>query len=419
MKALIKPLKKQSRSVAMDKAGSVGIVMALLLVPLLGIIGAAIDFSQAISAKVELQQIADATAVSGARLPATSNDNRQIAMEKMYEANISHTPYAGTRRVITANNAQVSVDITYSSPTNLLKLVGVNSLPINVGTTARSQVQNGGVICLLALNPDAAEGLHLQGINKMSQRDCWAWVNSTSAEAINAVGASTGTAQGFCVAGGVIGGEHFAPPPYQGCDPYEDPFAAQFAAYRPFESECTERNLQVKNGYHVLSPGTYCGGISLKPQAEVQLEPGIYIIKDGSLDVQAQSMLKGEGVTFYFTGSNTGIDVKGGGGMELRAAADGPMAGFLFVQDRTSNPGSQINIQGGGRVKMEGVLYTPTWRVSIGGNGEVNQEAQFWTMIADSFHMEGNGRLFINSDAAAVGLPDIMPKIPTGPMLLR
>jgi hypothetical protein len=33
--------------------------------------------------------------------------------------------------------------------------------------------------------------------------------------------------------------------------------------------------------------------------------------------------------------------------------------------------------------------------------------------------MEGNGKLYIKSNATAVGLPDLMPKIPTGPLILE
>lgn len=410
---------KKIKNFVASTGGFAGIAFGLTALPMLMVMGAALDYAQAVSAKWELQRISDATAVSGARLPATANNNRLEAMQAMFEASVNQTPYLGVTKQIDATNAQVSVDVDYNSPTHIMKIFGVDHIPVKASTTARSQVQNGGVICLLALNPDAVEGLHLQGINKMSQHDCWAWVNSNSATAMNAVGASEGRAQGFCVNGSVVGGTHFAPPPYQGCDPYPDPFADQFARYSPDTTTCTARNLQLNSGSYVIYPGVYCGGLSLKPQAEVEMRPGTYIIKDGGLDVMAQSVLTGEGVTLYFTGNNTGINIRGGGSVVLRAPASGEMAGFLFVQDRYSNPGAEIEIQGGGRVKMEGALYTPTWRVSIGGNGEVNQEAKFWTMVADSFHMEGNGRLFIDSDAASIGIPNVMPKIPTGPLLLR
>ena len=116
------------------------------------------------------------------------------------------------------------------------------------------------------------------------------------------------------------------------------------------------------------------------------------------------------------------MEVSGGANIDFKGPKENATAGvpgFVFIQDKTASPGSEMIIQGGGRIKMEGVLYAPTWRVNISGNGEVNQESEFWAMVADSFYMEGNGKLYIKSDATAVGLPDLMPKIPTGPLILE
>ncbi|MBU2582008.1 MAG: pilus assembly protein [Alphaproteobacteria bacterium] len=400
--------------------GQIAIAFALALVPMLSVVGAAIDIGQAFTYKKQLQELTDAASVAGARLPATSNDNRMNAIVTNFNQNASAKNLVDLLPEFKANNAEVSVKATATSPTSILKLIGVEGIPVEAQTRARSQVQNGGVICLLALDADAEEGLHLQGINKMSQQDCWAWVNATSDTAINAVGASTGKAQGFCVAGGVIGADHFAPPPFRGCDPYADPFAGKFTgAAAPFVGECTESNLKVKNTYKVLWPGTYCGGINIGVHAEVLFMPGTYVFKDGPLDMDAQSSALGVGVTMYFTGSNTGIDIKSGSNLVLRAPTSGSLESFVFIQDPASNPGAVVSIQGGGHVKLEGVLYAPTWNVSIGGNGEVNQEAKFWTMVAASFHMEGNGQLYINSDAEAIGMKNVMPKIPTGPLIMN
>ena len=68
---------------------------------------------------------------------------------------------------------------------------------------------------------------------------------------------------------------------------------------------------------------------------------------------------------------------------------------------------------------MEGILYAPRWSVNISGNGEINQDTRYFAMIADHFYMEGNGRLFIKSDALAAGMPDLMPKIKSGPVLTQ
>ena len=389
------------------------------MIPMVAFVGSAIDYARALSAKTRLQAITDIAAQAGARIPATANANRFEAAIKSFQINAEGTVAAQSTPIIKATNAEVQVTASAVVPTTFMKIAGINEVTVNAESIARPQIENGGVACLLALNENAPEGLHMQGINQLQSPDCWTWVNAKSSESINSVGAAAGLAQGFCTQGEVVGAEHFKPMPFTGCSPMEDPFKHKIAP--PASAGCDYNDKRLNNGLHVLLPGVYCGGLELKPQAIATMAPGVYVIKNGRLNVQAQSHLIGRDVVFYFTGTNTGMDVHGGGQMTLRGREEGnSYEGFLFIQDETSNPGGQqVDIQGGGAVKMEGILYTPTWQVAIGGNGEVNQNAKFWVMVADNFHMEGNGTLYIHSDAESIGLPNLMPRIKNGPVILK
>jgi hypothetical protein len=160
----------------------------------------------------------------------------------------------------------------------------------------------------------------------------------------------------------------------------------------------------------------------MKPQAIVTMQPGLYVFRDGYLQVQAGASMTGNGVTLFFYGQNTSMEVRGGGELDLKAPTTGDLAGFVIVDRKLDWYDASIRetvIQGGGRIKLEGILYAPQWKINISGNGEINQESAFFTMIADSFYMEGNGRLNITSNAAAAGFPDRMPKIKNGPVILR
>ncbi len=128
-----------------------------------------------------------------------------------------------------------------------------------------------------------------------------------------------------------------------------------------------------------------------------------------AVKVQANSSAKGNGVAFYFTGAGAQLVVLGGGNIDFKAPASGPFASFIFVQDATSNPGSETIIQGGGRVKLEGIVYTPTWRISIGGNGVLNDEAEYFAMVADSFIWKASGSL-VRSNCRGCGPAKPMPK---------
>ena len=400
-----------------ERSGNVSIMFSFAIIPVIAFVGSAVDYGLALRAKTELQTAVDIAAAAGARLPATSKQNRLDAVLASFNTTMSSRTFSATTPQVEVSNALVTVSAQATVPTAFMGLVGVSNITVGAEASARSQIENGGVACLLSLNPNALEGLHMQGINKLSSQNCWAWINSSSIESINAVGAAAGTAQGFCTAGKVVGPEHFHPTPYTECEPFADPFKGKLQ--QPASLSCDFNNKQLNNGTHALTPGVYCGGLDLKPQAIANLAPGTYVIKDGDLRVQAQSELLGDGVVFYFTGNNTGIDIRAGGTVDVKAPATGDYAGFAFIQEETSSPGAEASVQGGGRLKIVGIMYTPTWRVNISGNGELNQESDYFALIADHFYMEGNGRLHVKSDAEKVGLPNRMPRIKNGPVILK
>jgi hypothetical protein len=404
-----------------DPSGSVTIAFALVISIAIGCVGMAIDYGRALEVKTRLQRAVDSASLAGASLPATANANRMAVAQRFFGPNLKGTALAKVTTVITANNSGVSVTAAYDYPTLMMQLLRVKSLNILAHASASSQVQNGGVACMLALNPTSSDALHIQGVNKISSNNCWSWVNSTNPQSITAVGAALASAQGFCTTGGVVGGEHFTPTPFEGCDPLPDPFGGRTA---PSPQACTETDLVLSNGTFSLYPGTYCGGIVLKPKAIVTFNPGVYVIKDGIFEIQGQSSATGDGVVFVFSGAGAQFALRGGGSASFRAPAAGAtnvagLEGFVFFQDRSTTPaGRSIVIQGGGSVKFEGLLYMPTWQVNIGGNGDMNQESRYFAMVADSFYMEGNGKLYVKADATGADLPDLMPKIKSGPLML-
>lgn len=405
-----------------ENNGNVGMLFGLFILPMLATVGMAIDYAQAITAHQKLQTLVDKAAIAGARLPATSSANRIQAATDFFADNLAHSGLTNVGSEIKGSNAEVSVSATYHHPTVIMKLFGHSEFSLKALARARAQVDNGGVACLLALSESATDGLHLQGINKASSENCWAWVNSDSPTSINASGAAVGTAQGFCTHGGIVGADHFAPRPYGECDRLEDPFREKFLSYDPPSGDCTFTNLELKSGEHTLRPGIYCGNTVLKPNANVRLEEGTYVFRNGYLEVQGQSSLTGRDTTLFFRGYDTRLIVRGGGNIDLHAPATGKLAGFAIVDRKYDWYNSNIYeaiIQGGGRIKIEGILYAPQWRINISGNGDMNEESTCFAMIADHFYLEGNGKLHVRSTCVEAGLPQLMPKIKSGPQLLQ
>lgn len=397
--------------------GTVALVFGLSLVPIVLAAGISLDYARALTIRQQIQNATDAAAIAGAGLPG-DNDKREAAARGAFDANVTLSPLAGIEPEIVASGDEVMVAASYSMPTTFTSIAGIEAIDLKVTTRARS-TPGDALVCLLALNPTANDALHLQGTTEQIAEGCAVWVNSSGSRSVNAVGASSGQAHSYCTAGGISGAEHFSPPPQPRCQELQDPLAAEVAKYIP-PSGCRENNLTLKKGKHVLEPGVYCGGITLRAHAEVEFKPGVYVIKDGVLRVQAQSSATGAGVAFYFTGSGAQLEVLGGADVDFKAPPKGAeLAGFVFVQDRLSNPGTSTTIQGGGTVNIEGIVYMPTWRVEIAGNGDINQTSDFFAMVADSFYLRGNGRLNLRADAESAGLPQMLPRVPNGARLVQ
>jgi hypothetical protein len=72
----------------------------------------------------------------------------------------------------------------------------------------------------------------------------------------------------------------------------------------PVLSSCTYNNLgTISGGSYTVSPGTYCGGITIN-NATITFSAGLYIIADG-LTTNGSTLI-GSGVTLYFTKHNSG-----------------------------------------------------------------------------------------------------------------
>ena len=150
--------------------------------------------------------------------------------------------------------------------------------------------------------------------------------------------------------------------------------------------------------------------MSLQAQAKVTLSPGIYIIDNGELNVQSGANLTGSNVLFYFTGASAHMTLIGGGTVTLKGRAQSSSyASFLFIADANAWQGNASNIQGGGSLTLEGVLYMPTQTILVSGNGDVNGTSTYFAMVAKDFNFKGNGTFNLIPASSSTSLKDIMP----------
>ncbi len=146
--------------------------------------------------------------------------------------------------------------------------------------------------------------------------------------------------------------------------------------------------------------GSQCRG-----GADVKFYPGIYYI-EGELKSSGGLSISGTGVGFYLTGDDAGVDVSGGGTVNLSAPETGPMAGLIFAQDANSNPGHKNHLLSGtGDLYYEGTIYFPTQSVDLSGGSTATTPSPFTVWIAQNFNLSGGSQIVINSDFASSSVP--------------
>jgi hypothetical protein len=184
--------------------------------------------------------------------------------------------------------------------------------------------------------------------------------------------------------------------------------------------ECsTTTGAFVKNAARTLPPGTYCGGIEGKTHADITLQKGVYIFKNGDLVLDAGSKLKAEnGTVIYLTGTSSNINIASGAEVKIVApnrsnsvAADSTYAyrGWAILQDRATTPATENYISSGGNVNIIGGCYAPTQKLTVWANGGMNANSGYFPMITNTLSMSGNATLYVILDWDEADLDEPFP----------
>lgn len=141
MRKLVSRLQVTSRAFARSKRGNVAITFALAAIPLLGFIGAAIDYSAASAAKVDLQSALDSTALMLAREAASDSSSQLQTHASQYFTAVFQKPQASnvaiTATYTSSGGSQVTVAGSASIATAFMSILGFPSLNISGSSTTK------------------------------------------------------------------------------------------------------------------------------------------------------------------------------------------------------------------------------------------------------------------------------------------
>jgi Putative Flp pilus-assembly TadE/G-like len=390
-------LKHYTRQFSSDRSGNVAIIFTLTVMPIMGFLGASVDYSRGNSVKVAMQAAADSTALMLVK-DAGALTNAQLTEQATQRFSSLFTrPETWNVKIDAIYNAKdVSLSVSASGFINtaILKMVGFKTL--DIATRSVAVYVEDGLGCVLALNRNASGAGTAQGGTNVNLKGCSLYDNSANVSALVAGGSAKISARSVGVVGGISGTASITTTNgvRTGIGPIADPYAK--AAFPPFVG-CNEKSFSA-HSTATIEPGVYCGGIQLNANAIVTLKPGIYYLDGGNLQVNGGATLTGDGVTLVFS-SSTMTDwataaINGGANLKLTPPTTGPTAGIVMFGDRRAPVGTSYKFNGGASQYLGGAIYFPTGEVNFSGG--MGTGASCTKIIGDTVIFSGNSDLAVD-----------------------
>jgi len=133
----IRPLARFAR----DERGNIAVIFAVAVLPILGLVGAAVDYSRATNARTAMQAALDSTALMISKDAASMTAEQVSTKAKAYFAAMYKHPEAPASNVTAVytpnagNGATVQVSASGSIQTNFMKVAGYPTIDFKSGAT--------------------------------------------------------------------------------------------------------------------------------------------------------------------------------------------------------------------------------------------------------------------------------------------
>src|SRR5262245_60254655 len=361
------------------RRGTVVPLVAIGLVPLLGILAITLEGGLLMAERRRVQATADAAALAAADMlfrnyPAHKgvDDNGQAAQAVVNLAKDSGYTNDGISSVVTANIPPTSgnfagkvgyaeVIIESRVERGFSNLWGSGRIPLRGRAVAVGKWDyfDTGILVLdptgdAALNTGGGGNLELTGGAKIIVDS-----NHPTATVVNGGGNVMASEIDICGGYALPGGGQLVGDVHLGVEPTPDPLAyipQPDPTSLPIQST---KKLQFTNGNKKLQPGVYQGGISISGQANVTLAPGIYYMDGGGFSFSGQGSMTGDQVMISNSprSSSDKIDLSGtsSANVALTPPASGIYQGITLFEDRASTV--PMNVGGGATINMTGTFY--------------------------------------------------------------
>jgi len=417
-------LARTLRRLSRNERGSTSILIAIGLTALLGFAALGVDVSLWLRAKNNAQNAADAAANSAGAAAYQVNPTARILADvnAMAAANGFQNGMNGvtvtlhnppTSGAYAGNASAYEVIVTAPQKVYLASAMAGATAPTVKGRAVAALVfKNPGPTfptCILGLSPLANNvDVTFNGGSTVTANGCEVQADSPSSSSVNTNGGGSIHAKAVRTVGGVSGGNISVtdnPGIFTNQASIPDPYADRTIPSMPGASGPNKWSGAVHNTGSGNPPVmTINGNVDVK--GNTTLDPGIYIINNGSFNDTGQNTVTGNGVTIILTSSNPASDngtfsVTGGAALNLTAPTYGPTAGMALWADKNL-PKKEDTFAGGSTGKLVGAIYLPSHDVKFAGNSTTASACM--QMIA--YNIIFTGASTFNHNCNGVGTAD-------------
>jgi Flp pilus assembly protein TadG len=391
-----------------DRRGSVASIFAIAAPVLLMFAGGVADYTQALMQRQQLQIAIDSATLAAAKelgLADARRENVNAVVEAMVLHNIASKGGSGAAPTLTTQVATEPLEIAVVARQLTQPYFGsaFGLLPTQLEVTSVARIVGRPNICVLALDPQSKGTISLEKNARVTGNNCAVFSNSTHKNGIKSKNSASLTASTICTAGGRDGGPgNFSPEPIVDCPTFDDPLLGR---PEPTIGACGPSTLNMVTSSATLRPGTFCGGLTIKKGAQVKLDPGIYIIKDGPLVVEDAAKLSGSGVGFYLVGTGAVVTLNSGSSIDLAAPTAGAMAGLLLFESRKQPTTGLHQILSDDARNLLGTIYVSRGRLHIDANAPIADKSAYTAIVARMLTLYGGPNLVLNSNYTLTDVP--------------
>lgn len=429
--------------------GATAILFAITSVVVMIAMGGTIDYIRLVSIKTKMQSIIDAAVILSARaITVAQTDEAAIeAIAKNYIDKYADTSLTNPSVIVAVNlqARRVNIDMRVDAQTYF----NMPLLDRKMNASATAEVIGQMPICVLGLDNSLMGTVTLRQSARLTANGCAVYSNSAQANSITVDFGGRLIAELVCSAGGGYG--DIQPALTKDCPPLEDPLAgrappstdvcdhtdkaigieksimtselgqalsttgevapelltSEFETITTDGATLTESGGQTasEGGIVVLSPGVYCGGILIGGNASVELEPGVYVLRDGPLYVTENARLYGRNVGFYFKGDSATLYFDAQTSISLTAPATGTLAGLLFYEDPLAKNGRLFSILSDDARELTGTIYLSGGTLVVDADQPVADQSAYTAIVARRLALYAGPHLVLNTNYHDTDVP--------------